>query len=101
VSFILLAAPYSVRAHPGAQLAKMLLQGIVVGVGLLGAVLTLAGALLSFMGVLFIVAVQWSRGAGGPGGAVVVVIMAIVYFLCPLVIYCYCCQGVVRCVNAP
>ncbi len=93
---MLLAAPYTVRRHPGAQLAKMLLQGVVVGVGLLGAVMTIGGAIFSMLGVLFILAIKWSQGAGGPGGVIVVLIMAFMYFVCPIITYCYCCQGVVR-----
>ena len=74
----------------------MLMHGIVVGVGLLGGIVPILSGLLSFLGVIYILAVQWSRSGGGPGAAMVVVVMSFAYFVCPLAFYCFCCQGVVR-----
>jgi hypothetical protein len=78
----------------------MMFRGILVGIGVLGGMLSLLGLLFAFLGALFVVAVQWQRSAGGAGGAVVVVIMALCYCICPLAFFLYCCAGVVRSVTS-
>lgn len=59
-----MSSPYSIREHPGAQIAKMMLNGIVIGIGVMGALASFIGFSLGFLAGVFVVVVQWAQKNG-------------------------------------